>query len=161
MLTRYRRSQEVNTKGPFLLAQHFIKALPTSETPATIVNLITAAAWQVYPFMSAYCISKLAAVQLTTHLAAAYPNITAVGLHPGLVETDMLNDAFKRFLLDSPALIGGLAVWLSHEKAKFLSGRMVVSEWSVDDLLARKEEIEKGNLLRIDLTGTFGKSQFE
>ena len=153
--------QEVNTKGAFLLASSFLKALPSPSTPATIVNLVTAAAWQVYPFMSGYCISKLGSVQLTAHIAAAYPNVTAVGLHPGLVDTDMLVGAFRRFDLDSPALVGGLAVWLSHEKAKFLSGRVVVSEWSVDDLLERKEEIEEGKLLQLDLVGTFGRSQFE
>ena len=157
------RPQEVNTKAPFLLAQHFIRALPSpTTTRATIVNLVTASAWLVYPFMSGYSISKLAALQLMAHLAAAYPNVTAVGLHPGLVETDMLLDAFKRFDLDSPALIGGLAVWLAaSEKARFLTGRVVVSEWSVDDLVERKGEIEEGGLLQMDLRGTFGREQFE
>ncbi|KAG7292168.1 hypothetical protein NEMBOFW57_002203 [Staphylotrichum longicolle] len=154
---------EVNTKAAFLLAQHFIKSLPSpTTTRATIVNLVTASAWQVYPFMSGYSISKLAALQLMTHVAAAYPNVTAVGLHPGLVETDMLLDAFKRFDLDSPALIGGLAVWLAaSDKARFLTGRVVVSEWSVDDLVERKGEIEEKGLLRVDLKGTFGREQFE
>lgn len=111
--------------------------------------------------MSGYSISKLATVQLTAHLAAAYPNVTAVALHPGLVETDMMHDAFRRFNLDSPALVGGLAVWLSSEKAKFLTGRVIASNWSVDDLVERKDEIASGKLLQIDLTGTFGKGQFE
>ncbi|KAK4118200.1 NAD(P)-binding protein [Parathielavia appendiculata] len=152
---------EVNTKGAFLLAQNFLKALPSPSTPATIVNLVSAAAWLVYPFMAGYSISKLAALQLMTHIAAAYPNVTTVSLHPGLVKTDMLQDEFRRFNLDSPALIGGLTVWLSTEKAKFLTGRTIVSNWSVDDLVERKEEIEAGNLLRINLTGKFGKGQFE
>jgi len=37
----------------------------------------------------------------------------------------------------------------------------VVSEWSVDDLVERKGEIEEGGLLRMDLRGTFGREQFE
>ncbi|KAK4232722.1 hypothetical protein C8A03DRAFT_39676 [Achaetomium macrosporum] len=153
---------EVNTKGAFLLAQNFIKSLPSpSSTEATIVNLVTGGAWLVYPFMSGYSISKLATLQLTTHLATAYPNITAISLHPGLIETDMMDDAFKRFNLDSPHLVGGLTVWLSTEKAKFLSGKVIASNWSVDDLVERKEEIQKGKLLQMDLTGRFGKDQFE
>ena len=157
------RNFEVNAKGAFLLAQNFIRALPSpSTTPASIVNLVTAGAWQVLPFMSGYSISKLAAVQLTTHIAAAYPNIRAVGLHPGLVETDMMDERFKRFDLDSPALTGGLVVWLAgSDKAGFLTGRVVASNWSVDDLVERKDEIEGGNLLRMNLTGRFGKDQFE
>jgi NAD(P)-dependent dehydrogenase (short-subunit alcohol dehydrogenase family) len=111
--------------------------------------------------MSGYNISKLATLQLTAHLAAAYPNVTAIALHPGLVDTDMVRDEFRRFDLDSPALVGGLAVWLSSEKAKFLTGRVMVSHWDVDDLLERKDEIVGGRLLQIDLNGTFGKEQFE
>lgn len=111
--------------------------------------------------MSGYGISKLASQHLMTHIAAAYPNVTTVAVHPGLVETDMFHEAFRKFNLDSPALVGGLTVWLSTEKAKFLSGRAVVSNWSVDDLVERKDEIQAGKLLQIDLTGTFGKSQFE
>jgi NAD(P)-dependent dehydrogenase (short-subunit alcohol dehydrogenase family) len=155
------RIQEVNTKGAFLLAQNFIKALPSPSTPATLVNVVSAAAWKVFPFMAGYSISKLAAMQLVSHLAVAYPNLTAVGLHPGLVETDMMEEVFKRFDLDSPALIGGVTVWLSSDKAKFLTGRTIAANWSVDDLVARKEEIERDNLLRVDLTGKFGKEQFE
>ncbi|KAJ4290032.1 hypothetical protein N0V88_006834 [Collariella sp. IMI 366227] len=151
---------EVNTKGAFLLAQNFLRALPTSA-PATIINLVTAGAWQVFPFMSGYSISKLATLQLMAHVAAAYPHVTTVCLHPGLVDTDMLLDAFRRFTLETPALIGGLAVWLSSEKAKFLSGRIVASQWSVDDLVERKEEIEEQNLLRLDFVGKLGKEQFE
>ncbi|KAK4034380.1 hypothetical protein C8A01DRAFT_39157 [Parachaetomium inaequale] len=152
---------EVNTKGAFLLAHSFINALPSPSTPATIINLVTAAAWMVFPSMSGYSISKLATLQLTAHLAAGYPSLTAIALHPGLVDTDMTLDEFKRFDLDSPELVGGLTVWLSSEKARFLTGRVVVSHWDVDDLVERKDEIVAGKLLQIDLTGMFGKGQFE
>jgi NAD(P)-dependent dehydrogenase (short-subunit alcohol dehydrogenase family) len=99
--------------------------------------------------MSGYSISKLAGMQLVSHLAAAYPNITVVGVHPGLVETDSLMQEFKRFNLDSPGLTGGLAVWLSGDRAKFLSGRTIASNWSVDDLVERKDEIVEGDKLRV------------
>lgn len=154
---------EVNTRGAFNLVQKFMSSLPSpNSTPATIVNLVTGGAWQVFPFMSGYSISKLAALQLMAHVAEAYPNVTAVALHPGLVDTDMLLDSFRRFSLDSPDLIGGLAVWISGgERSKFLSGRIVVSNWSVEDLVERKAEIEAGGLLKIDMVGTLGKEQFQ
>jgi len=155
-------SQEVNTKGAFLLAREFLRSLPSpASTPATLVNLVSAGAWQVYPTMSGYSLSKLAALQLTAHVAAAYPHVTAVALHPGLVETDMLLDAFRRFSLDSPALIGGVAVWLAAKRPRFLSGRTIVANWDVDDLQKRAAEIEGGGLLKIDLQGEFGKGLFE
>ncbi|KAH6854713.1 hypothetical protein B0I37DRAFT_336765 [Chaetomium sp. MPI-CAGE-AT-0009] len=152
---------EVNTKGTFLLSKGFINALPTLDSPGTIVNLTTAGAWLIIPFMAGYSMSKLASQQMLAQLAAAYPNITAISLHPGLVDTDMTHESFKRFNLDTPELVGGTAVWLASEKAKFLSGRAVAAQWSVDDLVEREEEIVKEGLLRMEMTGKLGAAQFE
>ncbi|RWA05066.1 hypothetical protein EKO27_g10038 [Xylaria grammica] len=52
------------------------------------------------------------------------------------------------------------AVWLSHPHARFLSGRVIASQWDVDDLVARKAEILGGSDLTIDLLGKFGPGQF-
>lgn len=152
---------EVNTKGTFLISRGFIRQLPSSETRATIVNLVTLAAWKTFAHLSGYGISKAGALQLAQHIAAGYPNINTVSVHPGLVETDMLMDQFRRFTRQTPELVGGLAVWLSHPHAQFLSGRTIGSHWSVDDLVARKDEIVSKNLLQLDLTGNFDGAQFE
>jgi hypothetical protein len=69
--------------------------------------------------------------------------------------------AFIPFAKDSPALVGGTAVWLCSGKAHFLSGRYVNSNWSMDDLLEREEEIEASNKLKIDLVGTFVVEQLQ
>lgn len=111
--------------------------------------------------MAAYATSKLASQQLMAHLAAAYPNLTAISLHPGLVETDMFDPAFEKFTKDTPELVGGVAVWLTSEKAKFLSGRAIAAQWSVDDLVDREKEIVDGGLLQMALTGKLGKEQFQ
>jgi len=151
---------EVNVKGAFTLASHFIRSLPSPEkTPATIINVVSGA-WYILPQSSGYFISKLAAIQLTTYFAARYPNITAVAVHPGLVATDMMEESFKHFNLDEPALPGGVMVWLATEKARFLSGRVVSANWDVDDLVARKDEIVRDNLLQLKLGATLGKEQF-
>ena len=110
--------------------------------------------------MSGYILSKFAAIQLTAHLAASYPNVTAVALHPGLVETDMMAEAFMRFNHDPPELPGSVLVWLSTEKAHFLSGRIISVNWDVDDLVARKDEITRDGLLQLKFGGTLGKEQF-
>jgi len=151
---------EVNIKGAHLLASEFIKALPSPQTPATIINVVTGA-WYVLPFASGYLISKLASVQLTAHLAAAYPNLTAVAVHPGLVETDMMMEEFKRFNKDTPELSGSVLAWLATKKAHFLSGRFISVNWDVDDLVARKDEIVRDGLLQLKLNATLGKEQFE
>ena len=45
-------------------------------------------------------------------------------------------------------------VWLVSEEAAFLKGKFVWANWDVEEMVARKNEIEKGSLLRVGLTGT-------
>lgn len=152
---------EVNVKGAFLVMRAFLRQLPSKESPATILSLVTLAAWKVFPQLSGYGISKAGALNLAQHIAGGYPNVTVISIHPGMAETDMLMDQFRHFKLHTPELIGGQAVWLSHPHARFLSGRTVGSHWSVDDLLEKKEEIIANNLLTVDLTGDFDGSRFQ
>lgn len=63
---------------------------------------------------------------------------------------------FRKFALDTPELVGGMAVWLTTSKAYFLNGRFVSVNWSVDELVARKKEIIEGNDLKIVVQGKFG-----
>jgi hypothetical protein len=74
--------------------------------------------------------------------------------------TKYIIDAFKRFALDTPELVGGMGVWLATDHARFLSGRFVSANWSVDDLMARKDELLAGNDLKIVYQGKFGLDQF-
>ncbi len=46
-----------------------------------------------------------------------------------------------RFAIDPPKLAGGVAVWLTTEAARFLSGRYVDVHWSVDELVQRRDEL--------------------
>lgn len=72
----------------------------------------------------------------------------------------MLLDIFRRFDLDPPELAGGVAVWLCSPQARFLSGKLMNANWSVDELVKRKDEIVQGGLLEPGLTGRLGKDQF-
>ncbi|EMD67194.1 hypothetical protein COCSADRAFT_178910 [Bipolaris sorokiniana ND90Pr] len=154
----------LNTRGTFLMTQSFLKHLPSADTPAKIITLTTGAAYEVFPSLSAYGISKLTVLQLMTYVAAESPNVFAVALHPGIVDTEMTIDSFKRFALDTPELVGGVGVWLAGWQGvdrKFLEGRFVSANWDVEELVKRKEEIEKEGLLKMDLKGTLGAGQFE
>jgi NAD(P)-dependent dehydrogenase (short-subunit alcohol dehydrogenase family) len=145
------------------MTQSFLKQLPTPETPAKIVTLTTGAAFDVFPALSAYGISKLAILELMTYVAVENPNVFAVALHPGIIDTEMTIDAFKPFALDTPELVGGIGVWLAGWEAadrSFLNGRYVSANWDVEDLMARREEIEKEGLLKMDLKGELGAAQF-
>ncbi|TID01629.1 Short chain dehydrogenase andI [Colletotrichum higginsianum] len=148
-----------NVAGAFYPTFHFLRSLPAASH-GTIVNVTTIAHW-VVPGMSSYLLAKLASLQLAAHVAAETGgNVTAVGLHPGLVRTDMTSEYFRPFALDTPGLVGGTAVWLCSEAARFLDGRFVAANWDVDDLWERREEIVDKGLLKIDMAGELGAEQF-
>ena len=147
-------------RGTFLVSQGFLKLLG-KEKKGAIISLTTFAAHKPFPALSGYSISKLASTQLQAFIALENPNVTSVAVHPGLILTDATLDYFKPFAKDSPELLGGLGVWLATEMAEFLSGKYVEVNWSVDELMERKDEIVKGGKLSICIKGDFGSEQFE
>ncbi|KUJ06628.1 NAD(P)-binding protein [Mollisia scopiformis] len=149
---------EVNGRGTFLITQGFLKLL--GDKKGTVINLTTGAAHTVFPNLSAYSISKLTSLQLIAYISAENPNVNAVSVHPGILPTDMTIEPFKRFALDTPELVGGVVVWLASEEAEFLRGRYISANWSVEELVTRKEEILKENKLTMALVGKFGMDQF-
>lgn len=52
-------------------------------------------------------------------------------------------------------------MWLSTDAARFLTGRFVSANWSVDDLVAMKEKITSGSELKFIYQGTLGLDQFK
>ncbi|GKT46788.1 short chain dehydrogenase gsfE [Colletotrichum spaethianum] len=151
-----------NIGGAFYPTFYFLKSLPATSH-GTIINFTTIAHW-VVPTMSSYALAKLASLQLAAYVAgetAEQGNVTAVGLHPGLVHTDMTYKHLRPFALDSPELVGGTAVWLCSEKARFLNGRFVAANWDVEDLYERRKEIVEEGMLKIDVTGKLGAEQFD
>lgn len=158
--TKWWSDMEVNLKGPLLMSQGFLKLLG-KENQGTIVTMNSGVAGMVGPTMSSYSISKNSSLRLMEYIAAEHPNINAVSLQPGVVMTDMVLDSFKRFALDTPELVGGTAVWLSTDAARFLTGRFISANWSVKDLIKQKDKIVAGNDLKIVYQGTFGLDQFD
>jgi NAD(P)-dependent dehydrogenase (short-subunit alcohol dehydrogenase family) len=140
----------VNVKGTFLVSRAFL-ALAGRERRVTVVSVSSMMALRVIPGASAYSLSKLLVAHLAQFVAAEYPVATAVAVHPGILLTDMLShpdEPFRRFANDPPQLVGSLAVWCTTDAARFLSGRYIDAHWSVDELVARRDEIvREGKLL--------------
>jgi NAD(P)-dependent dehydrogenase (short-subunit alcohol dehydrogenase family) len=155
--------QTMNIHGTFLITQQFLKALPSSNTPAKIVTLTSGTAYFVIPEASAYGLSKLGVLQLMAYVAAENPNVVAVALHPGIVATGMVQPAFEKFALDTPELVGGVGAWLAGWKGpdrSFLNGRFVSANWDVENLVERKDEIVEKDLLKMALNAKMGSEQF-
>jgi NAD(P)-dependent dehydrogenase (short-subunit alcohol dehydrogenase family) len=142
-------------KGTFLMTQQFLQ-LNGKDSAGTTINITSAAALNTTPCLSSYSLSKLCQIQLQAFVRAENPNVRAVSLHPGILITRMTPPAFERFARDTFELVGGVAVWLATEQAAFMNGRYMSVNWSVDELVERKNEIVSDGLLEVALRGRFG-----
>ncbi|KAK9241512.1 hypothetical protein V1506DRAFT_556490 [Lipomyces tetrasporus] len=139
---------EVNVKGYMLVAKYFLQVLGT-EKKGTVIGLTSGGGLM------------LANLQLSVYISAENPNVTAVAFHPGIVMTDMVTESFKAFAKDTAALAGGVVVWLATDAASFMNGRYMTTNWSVDELMAKEEEIVSKDLLKIKLSGDFGVAELQ
>jgi hypothetical protein len=51
------------------------------------------------------------------------------------------------------SLPAGFSLWLTSPEARFLDGKFLWANWDADELVARKDEIEKKGLLDLQLVG--------
>jgi len=142
------------------MTQSFLKLVGESK-PATIINVSSAGGISIIPNTSSYSLSKLVQIQMQRFVTVENPNITAISLHPGTILTPITKPYFVKFSKDTFGLAGGVAVWLATEQAQFMNGRYMGANWSVAELMERKDEIVSKGLLLEELQGTFGKDQFE
>jgi NAD(P)-dependent dehydrogenase (short-subunit alcohol dehydrogenase family) len=89
-LAQIRREMDTNFFGPLLMTQAFAPILKANGGGA-ILNVVSALSWFTLPAAGAYAASKAAAWSLTdsTRLELAEQGTHVVGVHMGLVDTDM------------------------------------------------------------------------
>lgn len=85
-----RREMDTNFYGPLLMTRAFAPILRANGGGA-ILNVVSALSWFTTPGVGAYAASKAAAWMLTdsTRLELASQGTHVVGVHMGLVDTDM------------------------------------------------------------------------
>jgi NAD(P)-dependent dehydrogenase (short-subunit alcohol dehydrogenase family) len=138
----WRHNLEVNLLGPFYLSRAAIPYL--RQTRGRIVNISSGAARKAIAGWSAYCVAKAALTHFTRQLAAEEPDITAVALRPGVVDTAMqtlirqagpavMSSAKSTYfqalkdrgeLLD-PDIPAQAAAWLALSAPRVLSGMFI------------------------------------
>ncbi|KIW89283.1 uncharacterized protein Z519_10136 [Cladophialophora bantiana CBS 173.52] len=153
---------EINVKFSAHFAKHFI---PKCRPNATYIGTNAAACHlraSHFPKISSYLASKLAMTKLDEYLADENPRLRVFTVHPGVIATKMaekvmgdLNQLPAGDLLDEPELPANFMVWLASPEADFLkSGRFLWCNWDVEELIARKAEIEADQaLFRITIGG--------
>ncbi|HWA79121.1 MAG TPA: SDR family oxidoreductase [Acetobacteraceae bacterium] len=81
--TSWDRHLEPNLRAPFVLTQHFARALPAAAE-GVVVNLLDERVWALTPHFVSYTVSKMGLWTLTRTLALALaPRIRVAGIGPG------------------------------------------------------------------------------
>jgi NAD(P)-dependent dehydrogenase (short-subunit alcohol dehydrogenase family) len=89
----WRENWAVNVLGPVLMCQAALPHLRARK--GRVVNVSSGAAVNAIEGWGAYCLSKAALNHLTRMLAAEEPEVTAISLRPGVVDTEM-QEAIRR-----------------------------------------------------------------
>ncbi|MEW2119392.1 SDR family oxidoreductase [Streptomyces sp. NPDC005474] len=82
------RTMEVNLKGGFLACRSVLPHM-TERGSGRIINIVSHAGVDRWPYVTAYAISKAALIKLTENLASELRRhgVTVLSYHPGLVDT--------------------------------------------------------------------------
>ncbi|KAL3477779.1 hypothetical protein BJX99DRAFT_269660 [Aspergillus californicus] len=156
-------SIDTNLRGALYTARAF---LPRAAPDGVIIEVNSAAALLTYGSMfGAYSIAKFAVFRLWEFVGAAKPGLRVYHIQPGVVDTDMNRETGGVKAIgyeDHVSLPAGFSVWLASGEAGFLNGRFLYTNWDVDELVARKAEIEGGDLFRVGMGGwPFGNAAWE
>ncbi|KAK5105738.1 hypothetical protein LTR62_002326 [Meristemomyces frigidus] len=154
-------SFETNVVGNLSIVQAFLGRATQDHIEKTIIDVSTCTVHLYLPQAAgAYSASKLAFTKLLMVLhdeaRTAGQKLRVHSFHPGAVFTEAVADAGHRadvFPFDDIELPGHFAVWLASPEAEFLAGRFVWANWDIGELIERKEDILRQNLLRLGLVG--------
>ncbi|KAJ5371985.1 hypothetical protein N7517_003991 [Penicillium concentricum] len=149
----YWRCFEVNVKGGLNVIRGFLETDP--KAGATIINIGSGAGHIPYiPGYSAYSASKLSLAKIVEYVQHENPQLRVFNINPGAIATDMQAKAGDLAATDEIGLPGSFCVWLvSTEDADSFKGRFLWSNWDVDELVERADDIQSQNLLVHGLNG--------
>jgi NAD(P)-dependent dehydrogenase (short-subunit alcohol dehydrogenase family) len=147
------RTFEVNTLGTYLMTRAFLPLLLShKESYKTIVGITSIWGLTMVPSTSAYQLSKHTMMRFSEICNSEYGDqgILCFHIHPGAVLTEMssqMHPDIRQFLVDTPELGADTLVWLTAERRDWLAGRYVSAQWSMEELLAKKDKIAEENHL--------------
>lgn len=149
-----------NVLGSFVVTRAFLKHRNTSVTAdPVIVGISTGAlATAAAPKYSGYGTSKAAQFKFFDALAVEEQGVRVMQVHPGVVYTDMGKKSSEGASLDLPvddiSLPADFIVWAVSPDAAWLQGRLIWSNWDVDELKEKKDRIlSEENYLKLGMVG--------
>ncbi|CCM04176.1 uncharacterized protein FIBRA_06338 [Fibroporia radiculosa] len=151
------KAWSVNVLGTYAVTRAFLP-LVLKSSDKTIIIIGSLAGLAKMPNLSAYQTSKLALLRFTELLMTEYGDkgILALCVHPGVIETDMADQvpdvkAGGFGTVDTPELSAHTLTWLVRERRDWLAGRYVSSQWDMEELSAKKQEIIQGDKLKVKM----------
>lgn len=136
----WQRVLDVNLTGVYNGARHALPHLKKSDAPR-IINVASQLAFVAQERKPAYLASKGGVVSLTRSLALDYADVPILvnAICPGVVHTELTTEAMadderRAFFEDKtplpylgePSDVGGMAVFLASEHARFVTGQCFV-----------------------------------
>jgi NAD(P)-dependent dehydrogenase (short-subunit alcohol dehydrogenase family) len=136
----WEKAYAVNLRGPVFLVQEALPHLIASPH-ASVLNVISAAAFLFTPFMSMYAAAKAALMSFTRSMAAEFAqhDIRVNALAPGTVDTDMMraNPPEMQAMMTGacfqqraahPDEMVGPALFLVSDAASFVTGQVLIAD---------------------------------
>ncbi|WP_336033232.1 SDR family oxidoreductase [Geodermatophilus sp. FMUSA9-8] len=120
-----RREMDTNFYGPLLTTRAFAPALRANGGGA-VLNVVSALSWFTAPGSGAYAASKAAAWMLTdsTRLELAAQGTHVVGVHMGLVDTDMARG------LQAPKIAPSVLVGAALDAVESGAQEVLADDWA-------------------------------
>jgi len=148
----------VNLRGPYLVSRAFLP-LMLRGGDKTIITTSSVGAHVVTPAFSAYQDSKLAVLRFMEFVSKEYADkgVIAFAIHPGNIPTDIvggpegLRPHLKPVFVETTELSADTIVYLTKEKREWLGGRYINCTWDMPELMVQKDEIVKGDKLKVRL----------
>lgn len=148
---------EVNVKGVYNVTHSFFPMLIKSQL-RILINITSIGAVSLVPGNSAYGSAKLAVMQLTEYInqdnGEGKEGVLAIAVHPGAIMTELaakMPAEMHHRLTETLELSGDTLLWLGAERREWLSGRYVSASWDMEALSEKREEILRGDLLKVRL----------
>lgn len=154
------QSWEVNLRGTYHVVRYAIPHLVASAgkhaaaggSGGHLVLMSSAGAQLLTPGASDYQTAKHAINRLCEFIEVDHgeDGVKCFAVHPGGVATDLakrMPAEIHHFLVDQPNLAAGFIVWLCSGRADWAQGRYLNAQWDVDELLAKRDDILKDDLL--------------
>ena len=131
----------INLRGPFFLAQEFVRRLRSAQRPGRIINISSVHEDMAFPGFTTYCCSKGGMRMMMRNLAVELgplgitinnvaPGATQTPINKSLLEDKPKLDALLKNIplgrLGTPQDVGGVIAFLASEDASYITGATYV-----------------------------------